>query len=100
MERWRDECQRALARANPDGSDDHLVALILGSYFNAMAGAVSGIADPQAQDRLCQAEARRFLAVLRRVPDRRQRMAYERAERLRQDGLVVFPTPPEEGEAP
>jgi hypothetical protein len=41
MERWRHECQRALARANPDGSADHLVALILASYFRAMHGAVS-----------------------------------------------------------
>jgi hypothetical protein len=80
MERWRDECQRALARANPDGSEDHLVALTLGSYFRAMHGAVSGIADPQAQDRLCQAAARRFLAMRRGVPDRRRQMTHERAQ--------------------
>jgi hypothetical protein len=83
MERWRDECQRALARANPDGSDDHLVALILASYFRALHDPVSSIADPQGQDRLCQAEARRFLTMRRGVPARRQRMTHERATNAR-----------------
>jgi hypothetical protein len=97
MDRWRDECQQALAHADPTGSDDHLVALIVGSCFHAIHEAVSGSADPRAQDRLCQAEAKRFLAMLRGAPDRRRRMATDRTERLRQDGLMVFPTPDEGG---
>jgi hypothetical protein len=72
------------------------VALIVGTYFHAIHGAISGNADPLAQDRLCQAKARRFLAMLRGVPDRRRQMSTDRTERLRQAGLVVFPNPDEE----
>lgn len=100
MERWRDECQKALAKADPDGAEDHLVALVVGAYFQALHAGVSLLADPQGQDRLCQAEARRFLSMLRDVPDRRRRMAKERTDGLRQDGLLVFPTPPDDGGEP
>ena len=78
-----------------------MVALILGSYFEALTSWTAiARAEPQVQAQRCEAEAKRFLAMLRTVPSRRQRLADEREERLRQSGLLVFPTSTDQGDAP
>jgi hypothetical protein len=99
LARWREECARALAHADPAGADDAKVALILGSYFEALASwTAMERAEPQVQR--CEAEATRFLAMLRTVPSRRQRLADEREVRLRESGLLVFPPSTDQGDAP
>jgi hypothetical protein len=98
MERWRAECLRALAQAKPDGSDDYLVALIVGAYFESLHYALGLVTDPQAQGRLCEEEAAHFLAILRGVPAARQEMKDAKIDKQRRAGLLVFPEPPGTGE--
>ena len=99
LARWRDECERALAQADPAGADDAKMALIVGAYFEALAFWTALVrTDPQLQRERCEAEAARFLAMLRNVPRRRQRLAEHREERLRNAGLLVFPPSPDPDE--
>jgi hypothetical protein len=98
LERWRAECQRALARAAPDGSDDRLVALIIGAYFHAIHAKLGTVHDPHAQDRFCEDEAVRFLAMLRDVPNRRRQILEDQTDAQRRAGLLVFPDPPGDGD--
>jgi hypothetical protein len=67
------------------------VAYVIGTYFQAVHDGLAMITEPQEQDLFSQKEAERFLALLRRVPAQRQRMAREKADALRRDGLIVFP---------
>jgi hypothetical protein len=99
LERWRAECQRALAQAAPDGADDRLVALIVGAYFHAIHSTVEVVHDPHAQERFCEDEAVRFLAMLRDVPNRRRQILEDQTDARRRAGLLVFPdSPPADGD--
>jgi hypothetical protein len=98
LERWRAECQRALAQAAPDGSDDHLVALIVGAYFHAIQSKLEMVHDPQAHERFCEDEAVRFLAMLRGVPDRRRLILEDHTDARLHAGVLVFPDPPGDGD--
>jgi hypothetical protein len=97
MERWREECLRVLVQADPIGRDDHLVAYVIGAYFQAVHDGLAIIAEPQEQDLFGRQEAERFLALLRQVPAQRQRMDREKADALRRDGLITFPGAPTDG---
>ena len=45
MERWREECLRALVQTDPAGRDDRLVAYVIGAYFQAVHDGLA-IAEP------------------------------------------------------
>jgi hypothetical protein len=98
LERWRAECQRALAQAAPDGSDDRHVAFIVGAYFHAIHSKLGTVHDPRAHERFCEDEAVRFLAMLRGVPDRRRQILADQTDARRRDGVLEFPAPPGDGD--
>ncbi len=85
MDRWREECLRALAQADPTGRDDQQVAYVVGAYFQAVCDGLAMEPDPQRRDRYSMQEAERFLAILRRVPAYRRQRQEERAAASRWD---------------
>jgi hypothetical protein len=97
MDRWRQECLRALAQADPNGMDDRLVAYVIGAYFQAVHDGLAMVTDPQEQDLFSRLEAERFLDLLRQVPAQRQRLARAKVDALRREGLIVFPGAPSDG---
>lgn len=92
MDHWREECLRALAQADPAGQDDHLVAHVVGAYFQAIHDGLTMLQEPQEQDLYGRQEAGRFLAMLRHLPEYRQQRHHEKLDAHHRDGLIVFPS--------
>lgn len=93
MDHWRDACLRAFATANPNSTDGRYLASVIGEYFHAMHSALEIIPDPRGQEQFCADEGARFLAMLAMVPERRRQLTKTKADKLRRDGVLVFPDP-------
>jgi hypothetical protein len=83
MDRWRDECLRAPAQADPTGRDDRQVASVVGAYFQTVADGLAMESDPGRRDRYSMQEAERFLAILRRASAYRRQV--EKSDPMRAD---------------